>query len=91
MYEEWFEKLCEELRINRIKQYKDHIEITLNNNLTNNLNGDLLFMMVSNITRSFRFKMQNKSLIITLELKNLEKHFIYYLIELLEIIKKSVF
>ena len=38
----------------------------------------------------FRFAMRGKNLIITLDTVKLEKHFIYYLIEMLKIIQEQV-
>jgi len=90
MYEEWFEKLAFELNINKIRQTNNFIEITLPLEITNNVNGELLFIEISKLTRMFRFKMINKCLIVTLDLIKLDKHFIYYLIELMNVIKKSI-
>ena len=90
MYEEWFEKLCKKMNINRIKQLDNSVEVILDRNLTQKVNGDLLFIMVSDITRNFRFKMKDKCLIISLDLNNLDKHFIYYLIEFLEVLEKAI-
>ena len=89
MYEEWFEKQAEKLNIKDIRQTKNFIEITLPKELTEILKGDLLFTEVSQITRMFRFSMKRERLIITLDIIKLEKHFIYYLIELLEVIEKA--
>lgn len=90
MYEEWFEKLAHELNINKVRQTKNFVEITLNKELTNKVNGELLFMYATDISRMFRFSMKFGMLTITLDTVKLEKHFIYYLIELMEIIKKAV-
>lgn len=89
MYEEWFEKLAKELSIKQIKQTKNSIEISLPKELTEKIDGQKLFMDVSSLTRMFRFGMRLNHLIITLDTVKLDKHFVYYLIDLLEIIKKS--
>ena len=47
-----------------------------------------LFAEVTTKNRSFRFTSRNKQLVIILDIVKLDKHFIYYLIELLETIKK---
>lgn len=90
MYEEWFEKMARELKINRINQTNNLIEIILPKDLTKNVNGELLFFEVYDISKKFRFNMRLGSLVISLDISNLEKHFIYYLINLMEVIKKSL-
>ena len=63
--------------------------IHLPRELTDNINGDELFLKVCSLTRKFRFGMRNKELIITLDPVNLDKHYIYYLMDLLKIINES--
>ncbi|MEG2322137.1 MAG: transcription-repair coupling factor [Bacilli bacterium] len=90
MHEEWFEHLANELDIKKVNQTANYVEIVLNKEMTKKINGEQLFMATLAITNNFRFKMQYGSLIIILNFKNLEKHFIYYLIDLLLIIKKAI-
>lgn len=90
MYEEWFEKEASKLNITTVKQTKNFVEITLPTELTKILKGDLLFTEVSTISRMFRFSMRRECLIITLDIIKLERHFIYYLIELLEVVKNAI-
>ena len=89
MHEEWFEKLAEKLKITEIKQTKNSIMITLPKELTEKIDGDVLFYEASNLSRMFRFGMKLNKLIITLDTINLEKHFIYYLIDLMKIIDNT--
>jgi len=42
------------------------------------------------LTRKFRFSMKNEELTITLDTMGLDKHFIYYLIDMIEILKKAI-
>ena len=86
MYEELFEHLSTKLNIKKVMQMKNFISVTLPRELSENIDGDKLFVRVCSLTRKFRFSMKNKELIITLDIINLDKHFIYYLIELLKII-----
>ena len=90
MYEEWFEKMASNIGIKQVKQTKNFIEITLPIELTQKINGQLLFIEASKITRMFRFSLKEKKLVITLDTVKLDKHFIYYLIELMEVITKSL-
>ena len=62
----------------------------LDKELTNNIDGDVLFVEATSLSRMFRFSMKFGRLIITLDTVKLDKHFVYYLIELLKILKKSV-
>ena len=90
MYEELFEKQIKQFDIANVKQTKTFIAMNLSKDLSKKINGELLFMDVISLSRNFRFSMKNNELIITLDIVNLDKHFIYYLIDLLEILKKSI-
>lgn len=90
MHEEWFEKKANALNITKVKQTRNFIEVTLPPKLTEQINGDSLFMMVNDISRMFRFKMMLGELTIVLDTVKLDKHFIYYLIDLMDAIEKSI-
>ena len=90
MYEELFEKQIKELNIKSVNQTKNFIAITFNKELSSKIDGENLFMDVLSLSRKFRFSMKNDELTITLDTVGLDKHFIYYLIDLVEIIKKDM-
>jgi transcription-repair coupling factor (superfamily II helicase) len=90
MYEELFEKEIKSLDIKNVSQTKNFITITLSKDLTSKIDGELLFFDVISLTRKFRFSMKNDELMITLDLPGLDKHFIYYLIDMLKILKQSI-
>ena len=90
MYEELFEKEMNNLSIKKVNQTKNFISITLSKELTKKIDGELLFLDVISLTRKFRFSMKNDELTITLDIVGLDKHFIYYLIDMLSILKKSI-
>lgn len=90
MYEELFEKEIKSLDIKNVSQTKNFITITLSKDLTSKIDGELLFFDVISLTRKFRFSMKNDELMITLDLPGLEKHFIYYLIDMLKVLKQSI-
>ena len=90
MHEELFEKQAKELNINHIRQTKNSIEITLDKDLTSKIDGEILFFETTQLSRMFRFSMKFERLTITLDTIKLDKHFIYYLLDLLTIIKKSI-
>ena len=87
MYEEWFEKLANTLNITRVTQTKNYIEIELPEEISNNIKADKLFLESYNINPNFKFKYQNKRIKISLMLKKDDKHFLYSLVPLLELIK----
>ena len=89
MHEELFEKMAKSLNIQKIKQTKNFVEITLPNEISKNIKIEELFMSLSNC-RFYRFSSRFNQVIITLDTIKLDKHFIYYLIDLLEVIKKMI-
>ena len=90
MYEELFYKELRNLNIKKVNQTKNFISIILSKELTKNIDGELLFLDVISLTRKFRFSMKNEELTITLDTVSLDKHFIYYLIEMVDILKKAI-
>ncbi len=87
MYEEWFEKLANTLNITRVTQTKSFIELELPEEISSNIKADKLFLESYNINPNFKFKYQNKRIKISLMLKQNDKHFLYYFVPLLELIK----
>ena len=90
MHEELFERELEKLLIKNVTQTKNFIAITIPKELTKKIDGELLFLDVLSLTRKFRFSMKNDQLAITLDTVNLDKHFIYYLIDMIEILKLAI-
>lgn len=83
MYDEWFEKLAKKLNINNVVQTDRYIELTLPEELSNSIKGDKLLYSALNISHSFNLSYKNKCIKITLYYKNLEEHFIKYVVRLL--------
>ncbi len=90
MYEELFEKEMQNLSIKKVNQTKNFVAITLPKDLTKRIDGELLFLDVISLSRKFRFSMKNDELTVTLDIMGLDKHFIYYLIDMLDILKKAI-
>lgn len=84
MYEEWFEKIAQKYNIKQVVQTERSVEITLPEEISNNIKGDKLLIEAMALTTAFNIKYINKKIIITLYTKNLDKHFIFYLVTLLE-------
>ncbi len=90
MCEEWFEKEALKLGIKQVRQTKTFVEITLDKELTKKIDGEYLFFETNELSRMFRFSMKFERLIIILDTIKLEKHFIYYLIDFIKILEKSI-
>ena len=83
MYEEWFEKLAKKLKISNIHQNKNSIELVFPEEVVSKLDTEEIFMDAFEVTNMFRFKSKGTNLIIVLDIIKLEKHPIYYLVDLL--------
>ena len=53
------------------------------------IDGKKLFMDVNKLGNMYRFSERHGKLYITLDIVRLERHFVYYLIDLLEVIEGS--
>jgi len=89
MYEEWFEKMAKYWQIEKIMKNRNSLELYFSKEMTMQIDGEQLFLDAFKITPMFRFKMTSSRLVIILDLIQLEKHYIYYLIDLLQILKKK--
>lgn len=83
MYEEWFEKLASKINIKNVHQTKNSIELVFGEEVVKKLNTENLFMDAFQITNMFRFLSKGTNMVIVLDIIKLEKHPIYYLVELL--------
>ena len=88
MHEELFEKKASEIGINNIRQTKNFVDIILDEKITKNLDGETLFLKLNDLSRMFRFGNKFNKLVITLDTVKLDKHFIYYLIDFVNILKE---
>ena len=88
MYEEWLEKLVKKLNITNIRQTKNFIEIPISKKEADNINGEELFYELTKKGKMFRFTSRLNNLCIILDTVKLEKHYVYYLIELMQAIEK---
>lgn len=84
MYEEWFEKLSQKLEVKQVTKTKNFIALTFSEDISKRIDTEKLFMSAFTISKMFRFQSKNNQLQIILDTIKLEKHYIYYLIDLLE-------
>lgn len=89
MYEEWFEKMAKYWQIEKIQKTRNSLELYFIPEMTMEIDGEQLFLDAFKITPMFRFKMTSSRLVVILDLIQLEKHYIYYLIDLLQVLKKK--
>ncbi len=90
MYEEWFEKLAQELHITNVENRNNTLKIELPEDVSNKMDGEKLFLVTYNIHPKFRLSYFNKKINIALPLLNLDKHFVYYIVDLLTKIKDMI-
>ena len=70
-------------------QTKNSISLVFNEEMSSKIDGEQLFIDACNISRMFRFQFKNKNLIIVLDTIKLEKHYLFYLLSLLNKIKEK--
>jgi transcription-repair coupling factor (superfamily II helicase) len=90
MYEEWFEKMASRLHITKVEKRDTLITIELPEDVSNMVEGDKLFIITYNINHRFKLNYTNKKIYISLPTINLDKHFIYYEVRLLDEIVNMV-
>ncbi len=84
MYEEWFEKLASKLKLSKVNQTKNSIEMVFPMEVVSKMDTEEVFMNAFHITNMFRFISRGSNLVIVLDIIKLERHPVYYLVELLD-------
>lgn len=84
MYEEWFDSMAKSVGITKVVQTDRYVEITLPKNISKEIKGDLLFIEAMQISPNFKFKYANEAITIMYFIKKDDKHFLYYIVPLLE-------
>ena len=90
MHEEWLESLFSKLGIKKVRQSKNSIEIFFPEEVVEKIDVEELFVDAFNITKMFRFISRGSHFSIVLDIIKLEKHPVYYLIELLTSVSLKV-
>ena len=83
MYEEWFEKLVCKLKLANVHQNRNSIELVFPLEVVEKMDTEEVFIDAFQITNMFRFLSRGNNLIIVLDIIKLDRHPIYYLVELL--------
>ena len=84
MYEEWFEKLAYKVKVSNVHQTKNSIELVFPMDVVSKMDTEELFMDAFHVSNMFRFISRGSNLVIVLDIIRLEKHPVYYLVELLD-------
>lgn len=84
MYEEWFEALAKQKHIESVKETKNFIELVFEEEYSSKVDGEKIFEDAYKISNMFRFMFKNNRLIIVLDILKLERHYVYYLVQLLD-------
>ena len=87
-HEKYLEKLLEKSKISIIENDNLKVTLKLKKEVFNNLKVETLFYEAVKITTKFNFIYKNNAINITLLKASLEKNYIYYLVDLLELILK---
>ncbi len=82
MYEEWLEKLGNKLEVKTIKQTNTFIELEISKEISNKIDGEKLFYTAYEVSKNFKLKQVDGKIHIILSLVNLDKHNVFYLIDL---------
>ena len=90
-HEKYLEKLIMITMIKVMENDNLKVVLKLNKEVYNNINIEKLFIEANRITTKFNFTYKNNNIIITLLKATLEKNYIFYLEELLELIYKLKF
>lgn len=88
MYQEWFEKLARDKGIEKVNQNKNSIDLLFTREKTETLNINDLYYEAQFINKKFRFSYEYKRLKVTLDTFKLDKHFLFYALEFLNIVDK---
>ena len=84
MYEEWFEKLATKVKLGKVNQNKNSIELVFPMEVVTKMDTEELFMDAFQVSNMFRFISRGSNLVIVLDIIKLERHPVYYLVELLD-------
>ncbi len=84
MYEKLFEHLATSKGIEKVRETKNNITFILSKEHSSKINGEYLFMKANDISKFIRFTYRLDKLNIIIDTIKLDKHYLYYIVELLE-------
>jgi transcription-repair coupling factor (superfamily II helicase) len=88
--QEYVENLLKELNIKILMNDNSKISLRIDNNIYKNLNIEDLFVYSTRINSKFAFIYRNNFIVLSLLKLDYEKHYLYYILEILKYIKNEV-
>jgi len=86
MHEKLFEYLAEQKGLEKIRELKNNITFQLSKEASQQINGEYVFEKAYEISKFIRFEFKNERLNIIIENIKLNRHYIYVIVDLLEIL-----
>jgi transcription-repair coupling factor (superfamily II helicase) len=86
MYEKLFEYLATIKGVERIRNTKNNVTFILSKEASKNINGEYLFLKANEISKFIRFTYRLEQINIIVDTIKLPKHYLYYIVDLLEVI-----
>ena len=85
MYEKLFEHLSVTKGVEKIRETKNNVTFVMTETASQNINGEYIFMKANEISKFIRFTYRLDKLNIILDTIKLDKHYLYYIVDLLEV------
>jgi len=86
MYEKLFEYLSVVKGVEKVRETKNNVTIVMTKESSDKINGEYLFMRANEISKFIRFTYRLDKINIIIDTIKLNKHYLYYIVELLQAI-----
>jgi len=83
MYEKLFEYLANKHEVEKVRETKNNVVFILSKTKSNSINGEYVFLKANEISKFIRFTYRLEKLNIIIDTIKLDKHYLYYIVELL--------
>ena len=90
MYQRLFEELAKRNGITQLNKYENIIELIIPKDKVLKIDGEKLLTQISKINSSILVRYHNNRIIITLLISRLSKHYIYYLVDIVELLDNNI-
>ena len=84
MYAKWFDNLCKKLHINTIHETRNFTEIVFSGDVLELLDVEEIFVFSVKLSDRFKFMSRGNDMVIVLNTIRIDKHPVYYLVDLLD-------
>jgi transcription-repair coupling factor (superfamily II helicase) len=84
MYSKWFDNLCKKLHINTIHETRNFTEIVFSRDILELLDVEEIFVFSVKLSDRFKFMSRGNDMVIVLNTIRIDKHPVYYLVDLLD-------